>query len=175
MTVVLGYGFKEAPKTLLANRRHAVKLLSFPDGKLLDPNYPKTTHDTIYVHGYLTPQEIPLSMTLRGGRPFPGTPGLEWRIYGEKGEIRLIADGPYIQIGYEEMKIQVHEFESGRVEEVGVEADEMAALGVPLGARNVGRVYRRLRDGEEICSFEDAVERHKVLEGWYVENGVLVE
>lgn len=38
-------------------------------------------------------------MTLRGGKPFKDTPGLEWRIYGETGEIRVTAGGHYFKSG----------------------------------------------------------------------------
>ena len=78
-----------------------------------------------------------------------------------------------MQIGYEEMKLQIHDFASGEVEEVGVERDAMDEL-VRLEGRNVGRVYEGLRRGEVVCGFEDAVERHEVLEGMYRENGIVV-
>ena len=184
---VLGYGFTHSPKTLLANRRPFIKLLSFPDGNVINPSYPKTSDDTIFLHGNIisnstTNDTIPLSLTLRGGRPFPGTPGLEWRIYGERGEIRITAPGPYVQIGYEEgMRVQVNEFGSGGVEEVDWErdgdgeGDVVSKMGLPVGARNVGRVYEGLRVGRVVCGFEDAVERHVVLEEMYVENGIVVE
>lgn len=80
------------------------------------------------------------------------------------------------------MKLEVHDFESDTVEEVEVVSEAVDGIdGIPGG--NVARVYRALkglREGKEglvegggLCGFEDAVERHRVLEGIYRENGIL--
>ena len=172
---VLGYGFVE-PKGLLERRRTHVKLVD-GEGKVLKDGVEKTADDTIFVTGKLK-NGIPVSMTLRGGKPFKGTPGLDWRIYGEKGEIRVTASGPFLQIGYPDMNIQVHDFESDRLEEVEIPRDDLDegegkdAFG-GLAAKNVGRLYRGLAMGEVNCSFEDAVERHEFLEELYKQNGYL--
>lgn len=112
---------------------------------------------------------VPLSYSLRGGSPFKGLPGLDWRIYGEKGEIRISAGGPFLQISYPDVKIEVHEFAANTVEEIEVE-EEFAEFGLP--ARNVARVYRELTKGNNNCTFEDAVERHRLINVMYAENGI---
>lgn len=166
---MLGYGFESPPKTLLAARRKFTKLIDV-SGKVVDEKYPITADDTIFLNGTLT-SGIPLSFALRGGKPFKGTPGLDWRIYGEKGEIRITAGGPFLQVGYPDMKIQVFNFEEDKVEDVEVEKDEFdGAFGLPVG--NVARIYRGLVKGENNCSFEDAVERHALIDGMYRENGI---
>lgn len=162
---VLGYGFTSTPKTLLANRRPFVNLTD-SDGKIVEANRPKSTDDTLFFHGTLS-TGIPLSATLRGGPPFKGTPGMEWQIYGEKGEIRITASGPFLQIGYPDMKVEVQVGEE--VEEVAVEGDVFDDLGLP--ARNVARVYEALARGVNTCSWEDAVERHALLERMERETG----
>jgi len=168
---VLGYGFKPAPKTVLANRRPIVQLVD-ATGKVIDEKYPKDTEDTIFLSGTL-PSGIPLSFTLRGGKPFKDMPGLEWRIYGETGEIRLTSSGPFLQIGYPDMKIQVHDFEKDTVEDVELDKDEFDEEGkYGLAARNVGRVYKEFAEGKSICTFEDAVERHALIDTIYKENGI---
>ncbi|KAF8846918.1 NAD-binding Rossmann fold oxidoreductase family protein [Acephala macrosclerotiorum] len=172
---VLGYGFESGPKTLLANRRKTVQIVD-GEGKVLETKN-KTSDDTIFLSGTLT-TGIPLSMTLRGGKPFKNTPGLDWRIYGSTGEIRVSVSGPSLQIGYPDMKIQVHNFEKDEVEEVAPDRDEFdeeeeggkGKFGLP--ARNVGRLYKALYEGRVNCSFEDAVERHALLDGMYRENGI---
>lgn len=61
----------------------------------------------------------------------------------------------------------------GDVREVEIEEDEFdkdEKFGLP--ARNVARLYNGLSRGEINCSFEDAVERHELIEGMYKENGV---
>ena len=165
--VVLGYGFESPPKTLLANRRPFVQLLG-DDGNVLEDKHPKTADDTIFLIGTLS-SGIPLSFTLRGGKAFKGTPGLEWRIYGEKGEIKVTASGPFLQIGYPDMKIEVHDVEKDVVEEIKIPEDEFDKFGIP--ARNVARVYRGIEQGRSNCSFEDAVERHRLIDEMYRENG----
>jgi len=101
---VLGYGFTSS-HALLANRRTTTKLTN-ADGKILDEKHPITADDTIFLQGMLS-SGIPLSYSLRGGPKFKDVPGLDWRIYGETGEIRLTATGPFLQIGYPDMKIEV--------------------------------------------------------------------
>lgn len=97
---VLGYGFESPPQTLLANRRTTQVLLG-ANGEVLDPKRAKTADDTIFLHGVLN-GGVPLSMSMRGGEPFKGEPGLDWRIYGDEGEIRVTAGGVFLQIGYPE-------------------------------------------------------------------------
>ncbi|CZR54084.1 related to dehydrogenases and related proteins [Phialocephala subalpina] len=171
---VLGYGFESGPKTLLANRRKTVQIVDAEGTAIETKN--KTSDDTIFLNGTLT-SGIPISMTLRGGKPFKDIPGLDWRIYGSTGEIRITASGPFLQIGYPDMKIQVHDFEKDTVEEVEVEKDKFDSedggkgiFGLP--ARNVGRLYKSLAEGKVNCSFEDAVERHALIDGMYRENGI---
>jgi predicted dehydrogenase len=164
---VLGYGFQAAPKTLLANRRKFQKILD-SDGKVIEEKHLKTSDDTIFLHGTLS-SGIPLSYSLRGGKSFPGVPGMDWTIHGEKGTIRITSPMPFVQIGYDGMKIEVQDGEGEKFEVVQVDGDEFAAFKYP--ARNVARVYEALKNRKINCSFEDAVERHALIEGMYRENG----
>jgi predicted dehydrogenase len=169
---VLGYGFVNWPHGTLKNRRTRINLVD-ADGKIIKENVPKTADDTIFVVGTLS-TGVPLSMTLRGGMPFKGTPGLDWRIYGETGELRVTASGPFLQIGYPDTKVEVHNFEHDKLEEVEIPRDDLDVEGGDayggFAARNVGRLYRELAKGQVNCSFEDAVERHEFLETLYFEN-----
>jgi predicted dehydrogenase len=169
---VLGYGFAE-PKAILQNRRPEVKLVD-ARGAVIEEKFAKTTDDTIFVSGILS-TGIPVSMTLRAGKPFKGTPGLDWRIYGETGEIKVTAAGPFLQVGYPDMKIEVHDFEKDDVQEIVIEKDGWENLG-GWGSANVARLYESLADGKINCTFEDAVKRHEFLEeinklNGYVEGG----
>ena len=81
-----------------------------------------------------------------------------------------------------------HEEELQRMMEERARAEKEEAEKVDIGEEkefgdmgpggNVGRLYRELRKeleggkGEGLCGFEDAVERHRLLEGLYTENGV---
>ncbi|KAH7354840.1 NAD-binding Rossmann fold oxidoreductase family protein [Rhexocercosporidium sp. MPI-PUGE-AT-0058] len=171
----LGYGFTPAPKSLVASRRTHQKVLSSEDA-VVEDKHPITSDDTIFLNGTLS-TGIPLSFSLRGGKPFKDTPGLEWRIYGETGEIRVTSSGPFLNVGYEDVKIAVFDFEGKEGEEVEVvevEKDEFDGKEWGMASRNVGRLYRELAEGKINCSFEDAVERHELIEGMYKENGIVV-
>jgi predicted dehydrogenase len=162
---VLGYGFS-SQKSILANRRSVVNLVD-GDGRVVS-DLTKTADDTILLIGTLS-NGIPISFSHRAGSPFKDTVGLDWRIYGENGEIRVTANTPSLSIGDPGLKISVHDIAKGTVEEVKIPVDELDGLEWP--ARNVGRVYRALADGEVNCTFEDAVQRHELIEVLYKENG----
>lgn len=167
---VLGYGFQTPPKSLLANRRKTVQLVT-ADGKVLEENHTKDSNDTIFLNGTLS-TGIPISLTCRGGDPFPGTPGLDWRIYGAKGEIRVTATSTLLSIGYLDVLVELIENDKTEKEVIEVEIDEFDE-GDEFGiwARNVAMVYKGFSKGEVVCSFEDAVERHAFLDGLCRENG----
>jgi predicted dehydrogenase len=164
---VLGYNFTSPPQTLLKTQQPIIQILG-KNGEVIKKDAPMETPDTIFLQGVLSPS-IPLSIQFRVGAPFPGTPGLDWRIKGEEGEIRITGSGPFIQIGYPDLKLQVES--NGEVEtfEIGQFGEEEGIDGIPYG--NVSRVYRELRDGRVNCTFEEAVELHKVLEEAWKANG----
>lgn len=167
---VLGYGFEPAPKTLLANRRKTFLVVG-SDGKVVKENVPKTSDDILFLAGTLS-SGIPLSMTLRGGKAFKDAPPLDWRIYGETGEIRITSGTPFLNVGSPDMKIQVFDFEKDAVEDIEIEKDEFDTEKFGIPAKNVGRLYKAFAEGKINCSFEDAVERHAFLGAIYKENGI---
>jgi len=115
-----------------------------------------------------------LSFSLNGaGKSFKGVPALEWRIYGEKGEIRVTAASAFLSACDDEMKIELYDFATDAVESVDIPKDEVDASSFHWATRNVARVYRALAKGEVNCSFEDAVERHEFLTELFKENGYL--
>lgn len=165
---MLGYGF-QTTKSVVANRRPIIKVLNNDDEKkVLEAEHKKTSDDTIFLTGILS-NGIPLSYSLRGGKAFKGASALDWRIYGENGELRITGSGPFIQVGYPDLKIELHDFESDEVTEIKVDEDLEQFV---FPARNVARVYKELRAGRNNCSFEDAVERHKLIAALYKENGI---
>lgn len=169
---VLGYNFETPPKSLLVTTRKQIALVS-SSGEVVDPAFEKETPDFITLQGTLA-TGIPVSLTLRGGKAFKGTQGLEWRIYGEKGEIRITASGPFLGVGYPDVKIEVHDFKSDSLEEITIVDDDSEVEGVQGPARNVARVYEKIAEGKGNCSFEDAVERHEFLHNLWTDNGYKV-
>src|SRR5438874_5546475 len=94
-------------ESIIANRRPIIQLLN-RDGSVAVKDYNKTADDTIMVQG-IVQDGTPISINLRGGRAFKDTPGMDWRIYGETGEIRITALGPFIHIGYPDIVVSIHD------------------------------------------------------------------
>lgn len=147
---------------VLANRRPLIQLLS-KDGSVAVKDFPKTSDDTIFVHE-IGDNYTPVSINLRGGKAFKSTPGQDWRIYGETGEICLTASEPFLQVGYRDIAIAVHDFASNEVEEIDIGNDPFGEFNQPV--RNVARVYKAIAAGDTsiLCDFEDAVERHHLID-----------
>lgn len=119
--------------------------------------------DQIMLHGEFVSGAV-LSVHQRGGAPFKGESGLLWRIYCEKGEIQVTAGGSFLQVGYPDMKIQVHDHEKDTAEEVSFEGQGVdVPKDLPLPAQNVARMYEVYAAGGKVPSFDDALFRHRTL------------
>lgn len=110
----------------------------------------------------------PLSVTFRRGPPFKGTPGFEWLIHGEKGEIRITAAGPALQVNDDGTNITVYTFDQ---EEIEVIEWDRTFKDLPQPARNVAAIYEAfaLRDTKKLLDgaypdFGRAVWLHKQIE-----------
>ena len=151
--------------SLLSNR-HATKDIINPaeNNKVITKSAPNTVPDQIMLHGTVPPSGAPVTIHYRGGKPFPGTPGIEWRIQGDIGEIRLTSPSWSLNIGRPDTKIELFDVETGEVEvEVVVpERDQWDELPVP--AQNIARMYEAFRKGEWFPDFEWAVRRHAMIE-----------
>lgn len=150
---------------ILEVKRPEVELLDKPDGTVVE-TMQRTSHDQILIQGHLDSGAL-LSHHLRGGKAFPGSPGLMWRIYGETGEIQVTASGPNLQLGYEDARIQLHRHASGEVETVELAKDEWSEL--PLVAQNVARMYEAFADerAADYPDWREAVVRHRLVEELY--------
>ncbi|KAF4460903.1 transcription co-repressor GAL80 [Fusarium albosuccineum] len=108
-------------------------------------------------------------LRFRRGQPFPGDPPLLWTINGEKGEIRLKAQGGtslHANAYGAPVTIEVHDFETDKVEEASWQWQDWQEE-LPIVARSVGEVYERFAEGnnEGLVSFDDAAFRHEQLHG----------
>ena len=189
LQAVLGYEWSKTSSVLVTGRKETV--LVGKTGEVIDEHFPVGAPDAVFFQGLLkgdgesVGREVPINMSIRGGQVFKDTDGMEWRIYGEKGEIRVTAAGPFLQVGYEGMSVKVYDFQADQVEEV--KWDESPFEGLEMKVRNVAKVYeaiwRVLEEAkgkavteeqlkkERLCSFEDAMDRHKLLDGMLKENG----
>lgn len=131
------------------------------NNKVIVKDAPNTVPDQIMLQGTTT-VNAPVAVHWRGGPPFPGTPGIDWRIQGRKGELRLISSSCALNVGRSDTKIEWYDAENGLVEELLPDHDEFEDL--PMPARNIGRQYEAFRKGEWNPDFDWAVRRHEMLE-----------
>ncbi|KAK4210322.1 Galactose/lactose metabolism regulatory protein-like protein [Rhypophila decipiens] len=108
-----------------------------------------------------------LLVNFRRGQSFPGEPIFVWTINGEKGEIRIVSQDSWavwvLPGNPKKPTIEVHDFASGTVEELGWEYPDWHEE-LPTPARNVASLYEAFADGKGYPTFEDALKRHEQLE-----------
>lgn len=135
---------------------------------MVKENAVKTTPDHVMIQGTLNSGAV-LSATIRGGAPFRGSPGLEWSIYGEKGEIKISGPSAFIEI-VGTTSVQLHDFATDEVVELKLKNGTFAEM-YPIN-RNLARVYEAIAAGDKtlLCDFEGAVKRHHFIEEVYNQN-----
>ncbi|KAH6655943.1 hypothetical protein BKA67DRAFT_534850 [Truncatella angustata] len=108
-----------------------------------------------------------LLVNFRRGQPFPGEPHVTWTINGEHGEIKFTAEGGTTPrtIASMPIKIVVHDFATGRVEDIGWNWNSWQQQ-LPAAARGVAGLYDAYarEDTKAYSDFDHALKRHKHLE-----------
>lgn len=132
------------------------------NGKIVVKDAPNSVPDQIMLHGLVSPSNAPVTMHFRGGGSFPGTPNMDWRILGTKGEIRLTGPSECLNVGRVETKVELFDAETGKVDVVVGDPSPLDEL--PLEAHNIARMYEAYRKGEWHPDFEWAVKRHEMVE-----------
>lgn len=120
--------------------------------------------DLIKVFGTLASSNTPVDIRYRRGQTFKGSPGFEWLVTGELGEIKISGPGPSLQALDMAYTMEVYNFEQDEVEVVKWEEEGYPNLPVP--ARNVARLYDLFAKGDQALypDFDDAVLRHSELD-----------
>jgi predicted dehydrogenase len=164
------------PKTLLRNKPHTYKQTKPDDEPVkIVGEVERTVHDQIAIQGHLENGAV-FSLHLRGGMAFPGTPGFEWRIYGETGEIRVTTPSANLHFGGPGHTVQVHKHGTQDVEDVEMPKDVFDEEELPWPARGPARVYEAFAGSITgkgsassgiFATWEDAVERHRLIEDMY--------
>ena len=77
---------------------------------------PNNVPDQIMFHDLVSSSNAPVTMHFRGGKSFPGTPNMDWRILGTKGEIRLTGPSECLNVGRVDTKVELFDAETGKVE-----------------------------------------------------------
>ena len=162
-SILFSLGEIDTAQSLLKTQIPEVKIIDGRDTKNYIETIAKTTPDQILLQATLKTGAV-LSLHLQGGNAPPFDPQHLWRIHGEKGSIDVAADTFMLNIKTEGVKIRLYDGETGKVDNVSVDKDALDELPVP--ARNIGRVYEAFvaEDKNFLVTFEDAFERHKLLE-----------
>ena len=152
-------------------QRPQVKLRDPATGEIVETvksDVPDLIIATGSLHASETTQEgASVLLRFRRCQPFKGEPALVWTINGEKGEIRVVAQGGstlHASAYSQPVTIEVHNFETDEVESVPWEWQDWQN-GLPDVARSVGAVYEKFAEGDDknVPSFEDALVRHRQL------------
>lgn len=155
-------------KTLLRNKPHTYKPGPDDEPVKIIGEVERTSHDQILVQGHLE-NGAAFSFHMRGGMPFSDTPALDWRVYGEDGEIRITTPGMNLHFGGPGHRVQLHTHGSEKAEDVEVPQDEFDESGLPWPAKGPSRVYEAFAKGESgvYAGWEEAVKRHRLVEELY--------
>ncbi|KAG0652059.1 Aspirochlorine biosynthesis E [Hyphodiscus hymeniophilus] len=138
-------------------------------GDLVDPAYPITSPDHIFVHGTLN-SGVSASINFRAisGKTVSGT-GVRWTITGTEGEIEVSSPEVGWQYGMPGQKILMRTGDKDEVEEVDFtdKEEKQYVSAVGLLSKNPARIYEAFAEGEKnkYATFEDAMDVNKVLDG----------
>lgn len=153
--------------SLIATQRGAVNIID-NEGNVVEKGKRKDTPDQILVQGTTTSGAV-LSYHLRECKTFPGTPCLDWRIFGDKGEIRVTSETPFLNVGAHDTKIEITDAAAEASTVVEIRKDQWEGLAQP--GRNIARLYEAFAADKKGSSgvwgymdFEHAVLRHKLID-----------
>ena len=152
--------------TLLGNFRPQMHLIK-SDGTKTTETYANNSPDQIVLTGrFATDPPAVFAYHLRAGNRFKDTPGMTWRVYGDRAEMLIEFAGASPHIG-NPSKIQICDGETGDVENVKVDhgAKEWSEMGAP--GENIGRLYEAYAKGEGYADWEAALKRHELVEEFY--------
>lgn len=146
----------------LSTQRKQIQILNTDGSSAGSVN--RTSADHLILQGELGSGAV-ISIFQRGGPPIPGNPGLRWNIHGSTGEIQVTSDGSFLQVGYEDMKIVLHDQIKNKVEDIDFTPNDDAER-LPMPARNVARLYEKFYSAEQnqFVGINEAVQRHRLLE-----------
>ncbi|RVX70375.1 hypothetical protein B0A52_05874 [Exophiala mesophila] len=139
--LIFALGEIETCSIVIKNTRPTVDLVDGTFTTIVEPKHQKTAHDHMFVNGTLE-GDVPFSFTIRGGATFKDTPGLDWRIYGTKGEIRLTTNYGVLHGAGIEVKVQVFWEGTGEVKDVDLAVGSTdAGFGLDSPADDIARLY----------------------------------
>jgi hypothetical protein len=145
---------------------------------LIEPAHHNNTPEHVLIQGELQ-GDIPFSFHIRGGPQFKGTPAFDWRIYYQRGEVRVSGDNQlWLGSG---LKVEVFDFVTQTVKEVDLQKflhdnnkDDVAARdGFEAPVDNVARLYEAFAKGdtEKYLDFKQSLKWAEYIQEAYSANG----
>jgi predicted dehydrogenase len=171
-TVMFGHG-ADSVFYALGGLQEVSALLTtqWPETKLLkvdgsfDRMIKREVPDHVLLQGVLGINGAPVSISVRGGKPFKDAPALTWRVSGSKGDIRITSIAP-INLTVAGEKIELYDHEKDTVEIVDVQFMD-ALKDLPPLAKNIGALYELFATvgGKEqgFVDFEQALVFHRII------------
>lgn len=140
-----------------------MKLINTKTGELVDPAYPKTTPDHMFVQGVLDSGAIASINYSRPAQPIGKM--LRWIISGTEGDIEFTIDGGALQVGggVREIRIKTAKDEEPRLVEVAASSPDYVE-GVAFPGLNTAHLFEAFAQGKDVPDFEDARRLHKLLD-----------
>lgn len=153
----------ESYNSLLAIGHHTVDIIDPADGdKIISKAVPNNVPDHVIIQGTVQPSNAIVTFQWHGGKAFPGTTAVDWRIIGEKAELRLTTSSWTLNVGSPRTKIELFDAATGVVEIIAIEKDQWDSLLIP--AQNIARLYEAYRLKKWYPDFNWAVKRHEVID-----------
>lgn len=148
--------------SLMAIGHHTVDLIDPANGKVVDKGVRNTVPNQVMIQGTVAPSNAIVNFQWRGGKQFPGTHAADWRVVGDKGELRLTSSSWALNLVPPDTKLEVFDTTTGAVESIGVDKDQWDSL--PGPASTIARLYEAYRLQKWYPDFDWAIKRHEVIE-----------
>ncbi|PNP47997.1 hypothetical protein THARTR1_10416 [Trichoderma harzianum] len=140
-----------------------MKLIDTKTGEIVDPAYPKTAPDHMFVQGILENGAIASVNYNRPGGLIGKT--LRWIVSGTDGEIELTVNGA-LQMGHTEREIRIKKGDDKESRVVDWQVSVPAHVeGVPFPGQNTARLFEAYAHGDKsVSDFEDGLRLHRLLD-----------
>ncbi|KAL7785812.1 hypothetical protein V8C37DRAFT_412797 [Trichoderma ceciliae] len=152
-------------KSSFSRQYPLMKLVDMKTGQVVDPAYPKTAPDHMFVQGVLNNGAI-ASVNYHRTSQSTGK-SLRWVISGTEGEIEFTIEGGQVQMGSNMREIRIktaRDENEGRVVEWGAGIPAHVE-GVQFPGQNTAHLFEAFAQGnKDVPDFEDALRLHKLLD-----------
>jgi predicted dehydrogenase len=150
-------------KATFSQQYPIMKLVNTKTGEIVDPAFPKTAPDHMFVQGVLYSGAIASVNYNRPGELVGKT--LRWTISGTEGEIELTLNGA-LQMGHSEREIRIKTGEDKEPRVVDWQVSTPAHVeGVQFPGQNTARLFEAYAHGDKsVPGFEDGLRLHRLLD-----------